>query len=48
MGCLSLRPRARHRLRGELPADCKTLIRSTLLPKTRGHIPVLDRLMSAK
>jgi len=32
----------------DLPADCKTLIRSTLLPQTRGHIPVLDRLMSAK
>jgi uncharacterized protein (TIGR02284 family) len=32
----------------DLPADCKTLIRSTLLPQTRGHIPVLDRLMSDK
>jgi uncharacterized protein (TIGR02284 family) len=26
--------------------DCKTLIRSTLLPQTRAHIPVLDRLMA--
>ena len=31
-----------------LPADCKELIRSTLLPQTRAHIPVLDRLMAAK
>jgi uncharacterized protein (TIGR02284 family) len=28
--------------------DCKTLIRSTLLPQTRAHIPVLDRLMGAQ
>ena len=32
----------------DLPADCKALISSTLLPQTRGHLPVLDRLMSAK
>src|SRR5437660_8718133 len=32
----------------DLPADCKALISSTLLPQTRGHIPALDRLMSAK
>lgn len=28
-----------------LPADCQTLIRTKLLPQTRAHIPVLDRLM---
>jgi hypothetical protein len=32
----------------DLPEDCKSLIRSTLLPRCRGHIPVLDRLLSAK
>jgi uncharacterized protein (TIGR02284 family) len=32
----------------DLPEDCKSLIRSTLLPRCRGHIPVLDRLMGAK
>jgi uncharacterized protein (TIGR02284 family) len=31
-----------------LPADCKDLIRSTLLPRCRSHLPVLDRLMSSK
>ncbi len=31
-----------------LPADCQELIRSQLLPQTRGHIPVLERMMSAK
>ena len=31
-----------------LPADCKELIRSTLLPQTHPHIPVLDKLMAAK
>lgn len=31
-----------------LPADCKDMIRSRLLPQTRSHIPVLDRLMEAK
>jgi len=30
----------------DLPAECNTLIRSTLLPRTRGHIAVLDRLMA--
>jgi uncharacterized protein (TIGR02284 family) len=29
-----------------LPADCRTLIRSTLLPRARSHISVLDRLMA--
>jgi hypothetical protein len=28
-----------------LDAECKTLIRNTLLPQTRAHVPVLDRLM---
>jgi hypothetical protein len=28
-----------------LPTECQTLIRSKLLPQTRAHIPVLDRLM---
>lgn len=31
---------------GELPADCQELIRDKLLPQTRSHVPVLDRLMS--
>jgi hypothetical protein len=31
-----------------LPDDCKGLIRPRLLPETRGHIPVLDRLMKTK
>ena len=30
----------------EMPADCKAVISSTLLPRTRQHIPVLDRLMA--
>ncbi len=30
----------------DLPLDCKTLIRAELLPETRAHVPVLDRLMS--
>lgn len=29
-----------------LPADCGTLIASTLLPRAREHLPVLDRLMA--
>jgi len=29
-----------------LPADCTTLIASSLLPQAREHIPVLDRLMA--
>jgi uncharacterized protein (TIGR02284 family) len=31
-----------------LPAECKELIRNRLLPQTRAHIPVLDRLMEAQ
>ena len=31
-----------------LAADCKTLISGRLLPQTRAHIPVLDRLMAVK
>ena len=31
-----------------LPADCKEVISSKLLPETRAHIPVLDRLLSTK
>jgi Domain of unknown function (DUF2383) len=31
-----------------LPTDCKELIRSTLLPQTRAHVPVLEKLMAAK
>ncbi len=31
-----------------LPAECKTLIRTKLLPQTQAHIPVLDRLMTAQ
>lgn len=31
-----------------LPAECQTLIRSTLLPQTRSHIQVLDQLMNMK
>ena len=31
-----------------LPEECKNLIRTRLLPQTRAHIPVLDRLMSAQ
>jgi hypothetical protein len=30
----------------DLPADCKQMIQSTLLPRTRAHIPVLDHLMT--
>jgi uncharacterized protein (TIGR02284 family) len=33
---------------GSLPADCQELIRSKLLPQTRSHIPVLDRMMHSK
>jgi bacterioferritin (cytochrome b1) len=28
-----------------LPTDCKMLIRDHLLPQTRQHLPILDRLM---
>ena len=31
-----------------LPTQCKTLIRSTMLPQSRSHVQTLDRLMSAK
>jgi uncharacterized protein (TIGR02284 family) len=31
-----------------LSADCKNLISTQLLPQTRAHIPVLDRLMEAQ
>jgi len=31
-----------------LSMDCKNLIRTKLLPQTRSHIPVLDRLMEAQ
>jgi len=31
-----------------LPAECKALIRTQLLPQTQAHIPVLDRLMEAQ
>lgn len=30
---------------GGLPLDCELLIRETLLPRQRGHLPVLDRLI---
>jgi uncharacterized protein (TIGR02284 family) len=30
----------------DIPTDCQTLIRSELLPQTREHVPVLDRLMA--
>src|SRR3954453_14915941 len=30
----------------DLHPDCRDLIQNTLLPQTRAHIPVLDRLMS--
>jgi len=30
----------------DLPADCRTLIASKLLPQAREHIPVLDRFMA--
>jgi uncharacterized protein (TIGR02284 family) len=32
----------------ELSMDCKSLITTKLLPQTRSHIPVLDRLMEAQ
>ena len=31
-----------------LSEDCKSLIRTRLLPQTQAHIPELDRLMSTK
>jgi hypothetical protein len=30
----------------ELPADCKSLIETKLLPQTKAHIPVLDHLLT--
>ena len=33
-------------LKNELPAECKDLIRNTLLPQTKAHIAALDRLLS--
>ena len=36
-------------LKGDsLAADCKRLISNRLLPQTRAHVPVLDRLMETK
>ena len=32
----------------DLAADCKALIRTKFLPQAQGHIPALDRLMSAQ
>jgi uncharacterized protein (TIGR02284 family) len=32
----------------DLPADCRDLISRTLLPQTRQHIAVLDRIMESK
>ena len=32
----------------DLPADCRDLVRNTLLPQTQAHVPVLDRLMQAQ
>jgi hypothetical protein len=31
-----------------LPGDCQELIRSTLLPQTRAHVPTLERLIKAR
>jgi uncharacterized protein (TIGR02284 family) len=33
---------------GVLPPECKELIQSRLLPQTRSHVPVLDKLIKAK
>lgn len=35
-------------LKENLPDECKDLIRNDLLPRTRAHVPMIDRLMSAK
>jgi uncharacterized protein (TIGR02284 family) len=32
----------------DLDTECRSLISSTLLPRTRAHIPVLDQFLSAK
>jgi uncharacterized protein (TIGR02284 family) len=32
----------------DLPTECRNLIQSSLLPRTRSHLPVLDRLMSSR
>ena len=34
-------------LKKTLPEECSTLIGGSLLPQTRAHVPVLDRLMNA-
>jgi uncharacterized protein (TIGR02284 family) len=31
-----------------LPPECKELIRGKLLPETRSHVPVLDKMMKTK
>jgi uncharacterized protein (TIGR02284 family) len=31
----------------QLPAECKDLIRTRLLPQTRAHVPMLDRIMAS-
>jgi uncharacterized protein (TIGR02284 family) len=32
----------------DLPAECRNLIQSSLLPRTRAHVPVLDHLMNSR
>jgi len=32
----------------DLPEECKSLIRTKLLPQTQAHVPVLERLMKAR
>jgi uncharacterized protein (TIGR02284 family) len=32
----------------DLDAECRMLIESTLLPQTRAHVPVLDRLLESQ
>jgi uncharacterized protein (TIGR02284 family) len=32
----------------DLPDECKDLIRNRLLPQTRAHVQVIDRILSAK
>jgi len=32
----------------DLPADCRTLVQSQLLPQTRSHVATLDRVMEAQ
>jgi hypothetical protein len=38
----------RSALDDDLPADCKTLIRTQLLPQSQAHVAALDRLMSGR